>query len=103
MNTEIKAFLGGYRLQQAKINRLYEMMEQNPANANAYLSEIEKCKHRRAQIEKTIDSIGQELHKEVLCQKYICGKSLEEIAFSLNYSKRHIERIHLAALNLLKL
>ena len=35
---------------------------------------------------------------EVLAQKYLCGRSLDETAEILNYSKRQIERIHLKAL-----
>ncbi len=103
MNLEKKKFLSSYLLQQAKINRLYEMLEQVKFCDEFIFKEIENCKRRRSEIEKSIDDVEDERLGEILSQKYLCGKTLEEIALSLNYSKRHVERLHIAALKCLKL
>lgn len=102
-NSDKKAVLKSYLLQQAKIKRLYEMMPTDPEQEKKCRETIAHCKLKRQKIENCIDRVKDELLREVLYQKYVCGKTLEEIAFTLNYSKRHIERLHIAALEKLEL
>lgn len=91
---EKKEYLKQYLLQESKINRLNKMCLINPHCKEFYKSEIEKSQKLRIEIEKKINSVDNPLLCEVLNQKYIFGKTLEEIALILNYSKRHIERLH---------
>ena len=91
-------FLNRYKLQQAKIKRLNEQSKLNIDRKSFYESEILKAKRIRDAIEDGIERIGDETETEILAQKYLCGKSLEETAEILNYSKRQIERLHLKAL-----
>ena len=74
-----KAFLKSYLLQQSKINRLNEMALKNPTDKSLYKKQIEECKRTRKQIEKKIQKLDDPILKEVLFQKYICGKTLTEI------------------------
>ena len=55
------------------------------------------------EIEQKISNVDDELLCEILYQKYILGKTLEDIAVILNYSKRHIERLHIKALEKFKI
>ena len=49
-------------------------------------------------LEAKIEALPDDNLREVLYNKYILGQTLEEISFTLNYSKRHIERLHVKAL-----
>ena len=66
------------------------------------MNEIEKCKALRIKIENEISAMDDELLKEVLFLKYVCGKNLEEVSYFINYSKRQTERFHKAALEKFK-
>ena len=66
-----------------------------------YLSELKQYDLRN-NIEKAIKNLPDNLLSEILYRKYILGKTLEEISFTLNYSKRHIERLHLKALEIIE-
>ena len=46
----------------------------------------------------SIDAVDGGILSEILSQKYICGRSLEEIGYLINYSKRQTERLHIKAL-----
>ncbi len=94
-----KAFLKSYLLQQAKIKRLKEMSLRFPEKRKDYKAEIEECIKTRQKIEKKISALDNEILKEVLIQKYICGKPHEEIGLILNYSTRHVERLHREAVD----
>ncbi len=96
---EKKNYLGLYRILQAKILRLGEMMDTQSDNAEKYLKQRENARAMRNKIEDDIDAVDGGLLTEILSQKYICGRSLEEIAFMTNYCKRQIERLHLKALD----
>ncbi len=98
MLKEKKKFLNHYLLQEAKINRLYEMIRINPIRKEEYESKIKRCKELRLEIEEKINNVDDELLCELLFEKYILGKTLEDISVILNYSKRHIERLHIRAL-----
>ena len=98
MQSQKKKYLSQYLLQEAKINRLYEMIRINPAKTEEYEIKISNCKNLREDIEQKISTVDDELLCELLWQKYILGKTLEDIAVILNYSKRHIERLHIKAL-----
>ena len=98
-----KSLLKSYRLQQAKIKRLKEMSEKFPGKEKEYKAQIKESIKTRKKIEKKINSIREEVLREVLLQKYICGKTNEEIGLILNYSTRHAERLHSIAIKKLKL
>lgn len=93
-----KEYLKLYRTQQNKINRLNEMLTQNPEKSEKYIKEIRNCELVRQNIESDISSVSNEVLREVLFLKYICGKNLLEVSFLINYSKRQTERFHKKAL-----
>ena len=99
MRDEKKKYLSSYLLQETKINRFKNMMELNPQSAEDYLKEIESAILLREKIEKQIKAVDGDILSEVLFQKYVFGKTLENIGYTLNYSTRHIERLHIKALD----
>lgn len=98
MEKSKKKFLKQYLFQQSKIIRLQQMIKMHPERKNLYLKQIKECEETRILIEETISTVDDELLKEVLTLKYLCGKTLEETALIINYSKRHTERLHSKAL-----
>lgn len=98
MYEEKKSVLKQYLIQQTKIERLEKMQRINPEFSNRYKKEIRIAKKNRLEIERKISEIPEDVLRELLFQKYIFGKTLEEISYILNYSKRHIERLHNKAL-----
>lgn len=98
MQEEKKNYLKQYIYQEIRIQSLSELALLNPERESEYYEKIEKCKLLRQEIEEKISNMEDFLLKEVLTQKYIFGRTLEETALTLNYSKRHIERLHLKAL-----
>ena len=101
--TKKKDYLNSYLLQGDEIRILNEMILKNPSMKNKYLEKINQCEIKRQAIEKSIEKISDQRFKLVLYEKYICGRTLEEISLILNYSKRHIERLHIAALKLFEI
>ncbi len=95
---EKKNYLSRYLVLQAKINRLKEQSLINAENSEIYKREILKARNIRDNIEQGIMNMSSELESEILAQKYLLGKTLEETADILNYSKRQIERLHIKAL-----
>lgn len=97
-----KEYLRQYLLQQKRINRLNYMITLNPENKNKYLSQIKKSERIRKEIEAKISAVDDDILREVLFLKYTCGKSLMEISYIINYSRRHTERLHIKALEKFK-
>ena len=95
---EKKDYLNRYRIQLAKISRLKEMLNTYPDSKPHCQPQLDKAEYIRDKIEAEIEAIGDELLSEVLMQKYMCGRSLSEIAERMVYSSRHIERLHARAL-----
>ncbi len=93
-----KEYLALYLMQQRKINRLTEMVNQYPNKKEAYLKQIENCELLRDEIENEILKVSDDLSREVLFLKYVCGKNLLEVSYLINYSKRQTERFHKKAL-----
>lgn len=91
-------YLKSYRVLLAKIRRFTEMADINPENAEKYKQGITLARKQRDAIEEKIDRVDGSILSEILSQKYICGKSFEEIAYNMCYSKRQVERLHLKAL-----
>ena len=87
-----------YRIQQAVIKRFEQLIILYPEKKDFYFKKIKNAKLLREKIESQIESVENPVLKELLYHKYIFGKTLEEIALILNYSKRHIERLHVKAL-----
>ncbi len=96
--TQKKKYLKQYLLQENKIKRLVEMKITKPNEAKKCQIEINNCKALRQEIEEKISKIDDTLLSELLYEKYILGKTLEDISFDLNYSVRQIERLHIKAL-----
>lgn len=104
MNIEEKrTYLKKYRVQQSKINRIQEMLIECPEKTEFYLTAIKDAREIRDKIEREIEEVDGSLLSEILFQKYICCKTVEQISLDMNYSKRQIERLHLKALNNLKI
>lgn len=98
-----KEYLRQYLLQQKRINRLNYMITLNPENQKKYLSQIKKSERIRKEIEAKISAVDDDILREVLFLKYTCGKSLMEISYIINYSRRHTERLHVKALEKFKI
>lgn len=103
MIRDIKNYLKGYLILESKLNRLKEMKKKNPENIEFYKFEIKNVYKKRNKIEEKIETVENEISREILYNKYILGKTLEEISLEINYSKRHTERLHIKALKEIKL
>lgn len=97
MNTK-KEYLKSYRLQENVIRTLKRIAKENPTEAEICRKKISDCENRRLKIAEKIEQMTDYRLKVVLYEKYINGHTLEEVAQILNYSKRHTERLHIAAL-----
>ncbi len=93
-----KEYLKQYLYQETEINSLLRLLHTYPEKETEYKFKISQCYKIRADIEKKISAVDDILLREVLFHKYIFGKTLDEISYILNYSKRHIERLHIKAL-----
>lgn len=103
MRQKKKEYLSQYLLQEAKLSRLRTMINMNPELKNGYEKEIFAALEIRKLIEKQIKAVDGGILSEVLFQKYVFGKTLEDISYILNYSQRHIERLHIKALDEFKM
>lgn len=100
---EKKKILNKYLLQETKICRYRQMADLYPERRSEFLKRADCCNRLRLHIEESIAQIEDDILSELLFQKYVFGKTLEEIAFNMNYSKRHIERLHITALEKLEI
>lgn len=103
MRQKKKEYLSSYLLQETKINRLKKMADLNPDLEPQYSKALNEALLLRIKIERQIAEVDSGILSEVLYQKYIFGKTLEDIGVILNYSTRHIERLHIKALDLFKM
>lgn len=103
MRQKKKEYLSSYLLQETKINRLKKMADLNPQLEPEYNKALNEALLLRIKIERQISEVDSGILSEVLYQKYIFGKTLEDISAILNYSTRHIERLHIKALDLFKM
>ncbi len=95
---EKKEYLKLYRLQQPKIDRAKILMRSNPAKRDTHLELLKQAQRVREKIESEIESVDDNILREILFSKYVLGLTLENISESLCYSKRQIERLHKKAL-----
>ncbi len=95
---ETKEYLLGYRLSLAKIGRLREMMNLRPDEIGSIRVELLQTREECNRIEREIDAVRPAVLSELLAQKYLCGRSLEEISDTMGYSKRQLERLHKKAI-----
>lgn len=91
-------YLKRYRISTAKIKRIRSMINECPEDAERYKDMFCEARSQRMKIENEIDLVDGSVLSEILSQKYICGKSLEEVGYCINYSKRQVERLHIKAL-----
>ncbi len=94
-------YLSKYRIQQAKINRLNFQIAAIPANREKYETQIKECEKIRNKIEDAIDSVDGGVLSEILAEKFISGRKIEEIAEMISYSVRQTERLLKKALETL--
>jgi Sigma-70, region 4. len=62
------------------------------------ITEITELVRVKREIQTVIQRVGNPVEKELLILHYIGGKPFEEIAEQMNYSWRHIRRLHQKAL-----
>ena len=98
MSKEKKEYLSLYLLQSEKIRRLRETALQNPEEKEKYILQIKTAQSLRREIEEKIEAVDGGVLCELLYLKYVCGKTLMQISYELNYSVRQIERLHIKAL-----
>lgn len=91
--SEIKDYLGQYRLCMARAHRLKADMERFTASAPSINAERLELIKKAEQIERLIASHEDYTQREILTRKYIFGDTLELIAEMLNFSPRHVQRI----------
>ena len=103
MSKEKKEYLSIYLLQNEKIRRLKETALQNPEEKEKYISQIKAAQTLRREIEDKIEAVDGGVLSELLYLKYVCGKTLMQISYALNYSVRQIERLHIKALQKFKM
>ena len=103
MNDVKKKYLSLYLLQNEKIRRLRETALKNPEEKEKYISQIKAAQTLRREIEDKIEAVDGGVLSELLYLKYVCGKTLMQISYELNYSVRHIERLHIKALQKFKM
>lgn len=99
MRQKKKEYLSRYLLQEAKISRLKAMIQMNPELKKGYENDLKEAMAIRDRIEEKIKAVDGDILSELLFQKYVFGKTLEDISYILNYSPRHIERLHIKALD----
>ena len=98
MSKEKKEYLSLYLLKSEKIRRLRETALQNPEEKEKYILQIKTAQSLRREIEEKIEAVDGGVLSELLYLKYVCGKTLMQISYELNYSVRQIERLHIKAL-----
>ncbi len=103
MRQQKKKYLKSYLLQEPKIARMKNMIRLNSEFADTYKQKIADCLSLREKIEEQIRCVDDGVLSELLFQKYVFGKTLETISYTMNYSQRHIERLHIAALDKFKM
>ena len=62
------------------------------------INHLIKCEAEQKEIESTIETIQDPILKATFKEKYIHGKSWEQVAESIGYSLTHIQRIFKKAL-----
>lgn len=60
--------------------------------------EIDRLTEKRQEIEQAVDSVPDEVQREVLTRRYLLYQKWELVAEEMNYSERHIRRLHEYAL-----
>ena len=77
------------------VERAYCQIAEYNAETDKLLDEYNVV---RRQAERLISSISDAAQREVLSRRYLMGQQWEEIAGSMDYSVRHITRLHGLAL-----
>lgn len=57
-------------------------------------AEIDEFTAKRQEIEQTVNAVPDEVQREVLTRRYLLYQKWETIAAEMNYSERHIRRLH---------
>lgn len=81
---------------QSAVEKITELEEQ-------LITDFERCGETRNKIFEAINSVENDKYRELLIMRYIDGKTFEHIAFALDYSWRHVHRVHSNALLQIKI
>lgn len=60
--------------------------------------EIDRLTEKRQEIEQAVNAVPDEIQREVLTRRYLLYQKWEFVAEEMNYSERHIRRLHEHAL-----
>ena len=97
---EKKLYLQNYAVYIAMSSRIKEMIKSYPSEKARFLPQLNLAMRICECIENEIELVKPRILSEILAQKYLSGKSLDEIATLMNYSKRQIERLHRSAIKM---
>ncbi len=56
--------------------------------------EIDELTDKRQEIEQAVNAVPDEVQREILTRRYLLYQKWEVIAEEMNYSERHIRRLH---------
>lgn len=88
--------------EQLKIMRKHDFLDKTVPTLNNHLnyidSSIERTIHQRSKLSEAIDQMTDIKQILVLRERYILGKSWDEICYSLSTNHRTIHRVHNKAL-----
>lgn len=73
------------------IERAYCCLADYETELNNATAEMVRC---RETAERMINSVKDDTQREVLVRRYIIGQRWEDIAYTMNYSRQHITRLH---------
>lgn len=73
------------------IERAYCCLADYETELNNVTAEMVRC---RETAERMINSVKDDTQREVLVRRYIIGQRWEDIAYTMNYSRQHITRLH---------
>lgn len=65
--------------------------------------EIDSLTQKHRELEQAVDSVPDDVQRELLTRRYLLFQKWEIIAEKMNYSERHIRRLHSRALESLSL
>ncbi len=99
---EKKEYLNSYILRRRRIARLLEQQQAEPLLPAKFIKEIAEEEDALSKTEAAVKAVDGAVLSEVLAEKYLCGKTIEQTAHSLNYSVRHTSRLHQKALEMFR-
>lgn len=87
-----------YMVFTIRLHRLYSQRDAHPESEGKYSDMIYDTLLKMGTIEDAVEKIPNLKEREVLANKYLCGKTVNEISTFMNYSRRQTERYLKSAL-----